>query len=638
MEKPNTPQQGPGADQSSGFYWRYLVWILIITGLFLYWANTTTGPVTTESLAYTEFKQAVRNGRVAEVTIEGQQIRGRYEQQAAPAKPSASEDQPQPQPPRAFTTTIPLVDDPDLMPLLEKQNVTIHAQSAETPWWASALIGILPWILIIALFWWGWKRMQERMGGAGGRDGMFSFGKSKARRFREGATNVRFDDVAGLENAKKDLREIIDYLREPERYLRLGAKIPKGTLLMGPPGTGKTLLAKAVAGEAGAPFYSISASEFIEMFVGVGAARVRDMFKDAKQEAPSIIFIDELDSVGRSRGTGMGGGHDEREQTLNQILSEMDGFQPYEKVVVLAATNRPDVLDRALLRPGRFDRKVVLDLPRKEARKQVLRVHTRKTPLDEDVDLSIIAQRTVGFSGADLENLVNEAALLAGRDGHEKVAMAHVNRARDKIILGEEREGLLNEEERELVAYHEAGHAVLAWELPEADPLDKVTIIPRGRALGATEQLPEEERNNVKFSYLKDRVAVMLGGRVAEKTIFGEVTSGAESDLTQATRLVRRMISQWGMSEVIGPASFPRGEEHVFLGREMAQPPEFSEQTAQIIDKELRKMLEEFENYATETLKKNRHKLDALAKALLEHETIEASQVDRLFKDAEKAA
>ncbi|SCZ55589.1 ATP-dependent zinc metalloprotease FtsH [Thiohalomonas denitrificans] len=637
MEKPNRPQHGPGAESSRSFYWRYLLWILVVTTLFLYWANTTTGPVTTESLAYTEFKEAVREGRVTEVTIEGQDIRGHY---AQPEQPADEEQEPAPQPeePGGFTTTIPSVEDPDLIPLLEQNNVTVHAESAETPWWASALIGILPWILIIALFWWGWTRMQERMGGAGGRDGMFSFGKSKARRFREGATHVRFDDVAGLENAKMDLREIIEYLRDPARYRRLGAKIPKGILLMGPPGTGKTLLAKAVAGEAGAPFYSISASEFIEMFVGVGAARVRDMFKDAKQEAPSIIFIDELDSVGRSRGTGVGGGHDEREQTLNQILAEMDGFQPHEQVVVLAATNRPDVLDRALLRPGRFDRKVVLDLPRKEARKQVLSVHTRKMPLDEDVNLDVIAQRTVGFSGADLENLVNEAALLAGRDGSETVSMAHINRARDKIILGEEREGLLNENERKLVAYHEAGHAVLAWELPEADPLDKVTIIPRGRALGATEQLPEEERHNVKFSYLKDRVAVMLGGRVAEKTVFGEVTSGAEADLAQATRLVRRMVSQWGMSEVIGPASFPRGEEHVFLGREMAQPPDFSEQTAQIIDKEIRKILEEFEKYATATLRDNRHKLDALARALLEHETIEASQVNQLFKDAEKAA
>ncbi len=638
MENPQAPR---GESENRNVYWRSLVWILVVMVVIFFWVGSLEDGGRTEGLAYTEFKQAVREGRVATVTIEGQQISGRYSEpsQAAPQpapdggetlRPSATEAT------QFFTTTVPAVDDPELLPLLEQNGVVVRAETTEAPWWGTLLVGLLPWILIIALFWWAWRRMQERMAGmgGGGRDGMFGFGKSKAQRFREGMMNITFDDVAGLENAKKDLREIVEYLREPERYRRLGAKIPRGILLMGPPGTGKTLMAKAVAGEAGVPFYSISASEFIEMFVGVGAARVRDMFKEAKREAPAIIFVDELDSVGRARGTGLGGGHDEREQTLNQILAEMDGFQPHETVVVLAATNRPDVLDPALMRPGRFDRKVTLDLPRRDARRRVLEVHTRKVPLAKDVDLDIIAQRTVGFSGADLENLVNEAALLAGRDNRDDVEMHAFTVARDKIILGAEREDLLKGEERELVAYHEAGHAVLAWVLPQADPLDKVTIIPRGRALGATEQLPEEERNNVKESYLHDRIAVMLGGRVAEKLIFGEVTSGAESDLKQATRLVRRMISQWGMSEVIGPASFPRSEDHIFLGREMSQPPEFSESIAKLIDDEIRKKLEAIEKHAFETLQSHKSKLEVLAHALLERETVEAFEVERLFQNA----
>lgn len=646
METPQTPQRSP--EDARKLYWRSIIWVLVVMTVAFFWVSRMEPPAGTTSISYSAFKQAVRKGRVAEVTIEGQQIRGRYHEQATqrpPPQPQADNGEGRtvtpPQVPSAagFVTTKPAVEDPRLLELLENQNVVINAESTDSPWWAAVLVGLLPWILIIALFWWGWRRMQERMGGiGGGRDGMFSFGKSKARRFREGMMDITFDDVAGLENAKGDLKEIVEYLREPERYRRLGAKIPRGILLMGPPGTGKTLMAKAVAGEAGVPFYSVSASEFIEMFVGVGAARVRDMFKEAKQEAPSIIFIDELDSIGRARGTGLGGGHDEREQTLNQILAEMDGFQPHETVVVLAATNRPDVLDAALLRPGRFDRKVTLDLPRKDARRRVLEVHTRHVPLADDVDLDVIAQRTVGFSGADLENLINEAALLTGRDKKDQVDMHTISRARDKLILGAEREDLLKGEEREVVAYHEAGHAVLAWVLPEADPLDKVTIIPRGRALGATEQLPGEERQNLKRSYLLERVAVMLGGRVAEQLVFGDITTGSESDLKQATRLVRRMISQWGMSETLGPAAFPRSEDHVFLGKEMAQPPEFSEKVAEMIDAEIRETMSRIEQRARSVLEDNRPKLDTLAHALLERETIEASEVEKLFAEAEANA
>jgi cell division protease FtsH len=401
---------------------------------------------------------------------------------------------------------------------------------------------------------------------------------------------------------------------------------------MGPPGTGKTLLARAVAGEAGVPFFSISGSEFIEMYVGVGASRVRDMFASARKEAPSIIFVDEIDSVGRARGTGLGGGHDEREQTLNQILGEMDGFDPHEAVVVLAATNRPDVLDAALLRPGRFDRKITLDLPDRKARQAILLIHTADVPLDADVDLERIAALTVGFSGADLENLVNEAALLAGRANRDKVCMTDLLDARDKVVLGGRREMIIGDEEKTLVAYHESGHALTASRLPNADPLDKVSIIPRGRALGITEQIPEEEHYNLREGYLRDRIGVMLGGRAAEKLVFGEVSSGAEDDLKQATRLARHMVTHWGMSKRLGPVAFRRGEEHIFLGREMTQQRDFSENTARIIDDEVHDLLEDIDEQVRALLEGQRSLLDALAAALLEKETLDANEIDAILE------
>jgi cell division protease FtsH len=639
MAQNDPPQKPDDGRHTSPFGWRYYVWLLVLLAFVFYWVAITGGQGVAQ-IPYSQFKQDLRNGKIASVTMEGENISGQYKgekkaaaQGKAAKKPEGGE-QAAPAQPKRFSTIKPPYDDPQLATLLDSKNVTVRAEPAGGPWWAKALIGVLPWVLLIGLFYWGSKKMQERMAGAGGQGGLFGFGKSKAKRFRQGMTNVTFDDVAGLENAKRDLREIIGYLKDPERYQAIGAKIPKGTLLMGHPGTGKTLLAKAVAGEAGVPFYSISGSEFIEMFVGVGAARVRDMFDSAKKEAPAIIFIDEIDSVGRARGTGVGGGHDEREQTLNQILSEMDGFEPHETVVVMAATNRPDVLDPALLRPGRFDRKVVLELPRKEARRRILQVHTRKVPLADDVELGIIADRTVGFSGADLENLVNEAALLSGREHKEKVDMAAFTAARDKIILGERREELLSDEERKVVAYHESGHALMAWLLPEADPLDKVTIIPRGRALGATEQTPGEDRHNLKRSYLLDRITVMLGGRVAERVVFGDLTSGAESDLKQATQLARRMVCNWGMSEKLGPVAFRQGEEHVFLGREMTQPREFSEHTAEIVDNEIHDLIAGLEQRAIELMEKHRDKLEALSSALMKSETLESSEVDKLFKKA----
>ncbi len=600
-------------------WWRYLAWFFVLVIFSWYFLNP--GGDDRLTLSYSEFKISVAEDQVAWVKLQGDRVSGEFRQ---PRMSSAKGDG---KLSARFETTLPPVQDPELISLLEKHEVEIHAVSGEANWLTKAMIGVLPWVLIIGLFWYGTRRMQKSLGGFGGPSGLFDFGKSRAKRFRQQDSDLSFDNVAGLENAKRDLYEIVGYLKDPQHYRKLGAKIPKGILLMGPPGTGKTLLAKAVAGEANVPFFSISGSEFIEMFVGVGASRVRDMFESARKEAPSIIFIDEIDSVGRARGTGLGGGHDEREQTLNQILGEMDGFDPHEAVVVLAATNRPDVLDSALLRPGRFDRKITLDLPDKKARRAILDIHAADVPLADDVDLDRIAALTVGFSGADLENLVNEAALLSGRENRETVNMATLLNARDKAVLGGKRELNLGDEEKNLVAHHEAGHALIASLLPTADPLDKVTIIPRGRSLGATEQIPEEEHYNLRQSYLRDRIGVMLGGRVAEQLVFGEVSSGAEEDLKQATRLARHMVTHWGMSEKLGPVAFRRGEEHIFLGREMTQQRDFSEHTAQIIDDEISDLLKDIEQNITTLLEQHRPELESLANALLDKETLEADEI-----------
>jgi len=605
-------------------WWRYLIWFFVIMAFSWYWAS----PVQNQSqiFSYTEFKNKVRDNEVASVTLQGDRVSGSLQQFNVSTETSLKTV------PLRFVTTLPPVDDPELISLLEQHRVEIHARSGEAVWWVRALIGVLPWLLIIGLYWYISGKMQGRMTGTGGPwGGIFSFGKSRAKRFNKGESGVTFDDVAGLENAKLDLREITGYLKNPDHYRKLGAKIPKGILLMGPPGTGKTLLAKAVAGEANVPFFSISGSEFIEMFVGVGASRVRDMFASAKKDAPSIIFIDEIDSVGRARGTGLGGGHDEREQTLNQILGEMDGFDPHATVVVLAATNRPDVLDPALMRPGRFDRKITLDLPDKKSRRAIMDIHAKDVPLAEDVDLDRLAALTIGFSGADLENLINEAALLSGRADKENVNMATLLNARDKVVLGSRRELVISDKEKKLIAHHEAGHALAASLLPNADPLDKVTIIPRGRALGVTEQIPKEERYNLQQSYLHDRIGVMLGGRVSEKIIFGEVSSGAEEDLKQATLLARHMVIHWGMSEKLGPVAFRRGEEHIFLGREMTQQRDFSEHTAQIIDDEICNLIKGIEKEVTKLLMEHRQQLENLAESLLEHETLEADDIHSII-------
>ncbi|MBD3317676.1 MAG: ATP-dependent zinc metalloprotease FtsH [Chitinivibrionales bacterium] len=611
------------------------IWILV-AALAGYYIFTTYNNLDRVELSYSSFKQQVREGNVSSVTIQGKRVRGKFaENYSTPA--GRGQDTVTYQ---AFRTVNPGYDNERLMSLLEENGVTVKAQTAGNQLWLWALILAAPWILIVLWASYARNRMKKQMGGSGGMGGMggpgglFNVGKSRARKYRKTEkTKTSFGDVAGLENAKKDLEEIVKYLTQPKRFLSLGAEIPKGVLLMGPPGTGKTLLARAVAGEAGVPFYSISGSEFIEMFVGVGASRVRDMFNNAKKEQPAIIFIDELDAIGRSRGAGLGGGHDEREQTLNQILSEMDGFEPQESVVVMAATNRPDVLDPALKRPGRFDRQIVLNLPERPARKKILDIHARKVPLEQDVDIDAIARQTVGFSGADLKNLVNEASLLAGRKQKEKVGKDDFEEAADKITLGRRRETSIDEEEQKLIAYHEAGHALVTKLLPKTDPLQKVTIIPRGRALGATQQLPELDRHNLSRDYLLNRIAVSLGGRAAEKLAFDDFTNGGAHDLQQATDLARRMVTSWGMSKRLGAATFTQGKDQVFLGRQMGQEKNYSESTGRIIDEEIQEIVNSMEEKASKLLRDNRNTLDKLVKALIEHETLENGEVERILRE-----
>ncbi|MFO7890454.1 MAG: ATP-dependent zinc metalloprotease FtsH [bacterium] len=579
------------------------------------------------TIPYSEFKKEVKQNRIQSITVKGQQITGEFSEFYLEIDKKNEDTLTY----TYFSTIKPPFEDTELIGLLEKHEVEVKASKKDGSWLQTALIFLLPWILIIGYFvYMGRKMKGGKKGMMGG--GIFDVGKSRVKRYKKGSSNVTFKDVAGLKNAKQDLREIIDYLKEPEKFKTLGADIPKGVLLMGPPGTGKTLLGRATAGEADVSFFSISGSEFIEMFVGVGASRVRDMFNKAKKEAPAVIFIDEIDSVGRSRGTGLGGGHDEREQTLNQILSEMDGFLPNQSVVVIAATNRPDVLDPALTRPGRFDRQITLELPVKDARKEILKIHTQSVPLAQDTDLNNIAARTVGFSGADLKNLVNEAALLAGRKGKNKVEPKDFDKARDKILLGAEREETIEDDEKRLISYHEAGHALIATKLPHADPLQKVTIIPRGRSLGVTEQIPESDRHNLSKSYMLDRITVALGGRAAEKLMFKEMTNGAANDLKHVTRIVRRMITQWGMSERLGPRTFRQDEDHPFLGREMASTRNFSEETARIIDEEIQRILKDMETRALDILKQNRKQLDALSNALLDKETLDGDEIESILK------
>jgi cell division protease FtsH len=590
-----------------------LITILII--VVVLWKQTTSSLRT--EVEYSFFFEQLREDNIKELHfVDHQILRGKWRK--APNDPKTGhtlKDE--------FSTIRPRDEDPELLTLVHQHRIEARADKLETGLGTGMmLMMILPILILMGFLWFMLRRTADPMGGI-----MGGFVRSPAKRFQPSEHQNTFADVAGMEQPKRELQEIVEFLKDAGKFQRLGAQIPKGVLLMGPPGTGKTLLARATAGEAGVPFFSINGSEFIQMFVGVGASRVRDMFKTAKEAAPCILFIDEIDAVGRVRGAGFGGGHDEREQTLNQILSEMDGFQQTEAVIVLAATNRPDVLDPALLRPGRFDRHVTIDRPTRAGRLGVLKVHTRKVPLSDTVDLESIAAGTIGFSGADLKNLVNEAALNAARFGKSAVDRDDFELARDKVLMGPKREEILNEHEKEMTAYHEAGHALLAWLLPETDPVFKVTIIPRGRALGVTQLLPEEERYSVGETRLHDQLVMMLGGRAAEKMVFNEYTAGAEDDLKRATQLARRMVGHWGMSEVIGPVAFRQGEEHPFLGKEIHEMREFSEETARIIDQEVQRFLLDASDRAMKMLTANREKLDHVAHGLLEKEMLDQDDI-----------
>jgi cell division protease FtsH len=521
-----------------------------------------------------------------------------------------------------FVTFLPTFGDEGLFALLQQNNVELITEPAQTVTWWSVLSSLLPFLLLIGIALYFLRRTQNQG------ENVFSMGKSRARLYNKNKERTTFGDVAGAEGTKRELTEVVDFLKNPKRFENLGGEIPKGVLLVGPPGTGKTLLARAVAGEASVPFFSITGSDFMEMFVGVGASRVRNLFEDAKKNSPSIIFIDELDSIGRRRGAGVGGGHDEREQTLNQLLSELDGFEPNINVIVIAATNRPDILDPALLRPGRFDRRVTVDLPTMKDRLDILHIHSRNKPLAEDVNLESIARATPGFSGADLANLLNEAALIAARNYKNVIDVDDIHSATDKILLGLERENMvLTEKEFRLLAYHEAGHAVVAAVLPNSDPVHKVTIVPRGRSMGVTMQLPERDRYLYPREYMLDRLAVMMGGRVAEELFMNTMTSGAENDLKQATQLVRKMILDWGMSKKLGPISLGDERGEVFLGEELGHRREYSEMTARDVDEEIMSFLEAAYQRAKETLQANHEGLERLVEALLDHEIVNGEEV-----------
>lgn len=584
-----------------------LLWML--AGVILVAVFNMFGPrhEPEEKISYSTFLTQVKQGNVSSVTISDQDVTGVMQNN------------------KVFATYLPMSQDPQLLKDLMEKGVTVKGKPPEQPGLLMHLLNLLPWIILFAI--WIYIIRQQTGGGKGG---AFSFGRSRARLLGEDQVKVTFADVAGCEEAKEEVKELVDFLRDPGKFQKLGGKIPQGVLLVGPPGTGKTLLAKAVAGEAKVPFFTISGSDFVEMFVGVGASRVRDMFEQAKKQAPCIIFIDEIDAVGRHRGAGLGGGHDEREQTLNQLLVEMDGFQGNEGVIVIAATNRPDVLDNALLRPGRFDRQVVVGLPDIKGREQILRVHMRKVPLGDDVEANVIARGTPGFSGADLANIVNEAALFAARANKRTVGMLEFEKAKDKVIMGTERRSMvMSESEKKLTAYHEAGHAIVGLLVPEHDPVHKVTIIPRGRALGVTMFLPEGDRYSYSKEHLESKISSLFGGRIAEELVFGsnKVTTGASNDIQKATELARNMVTKWGLSEKLGPLTFGENEQEVFLGHAVTRHKEISESTFGIIDQEVHEIIDRNYKRAEQILKENLEKLHLMAQALVKYETIGLDQI-----------
>jgi cell division protease FtsH len=621
---PRTPKpnrRGPDEPQRPMFSGSWAIaLVLLMIGLMWIWRQSPGN--TGSRIDYRLLWNEIERQNVKSVRFHGEILTGEF--QKAPANPRG-EGTLLP----AFNVVLPVPDDKDLLALLREHGVEITAEPQQVGFAMQFLVFVAASVVTLSIIWFLLRRNSDPMS-----SGMVgNFIRSPAKRFKPSDHQTTFDDVAAMEQAKAELQEIVEFLKSPAKFQRLGAQIPKGVLLMGPPGTGKTLLARAVAGEAGVPFFSINGSEFIQMFVGVGASRVRDMFRTAKENAPCILFIDEIDAVGRVRGAGLGGGHDEREQTLNQILSEMDGFQQTEAVIVVAATNRPDVLDPALLRPGRFDRHVTVDRPTRTGRAAILKVHSRKVPLADDVDLDRVASGSIGFSGAELKNLVNEAALNAARDGRDSVTAEDFEAARDKVLMGPRREEVLSQHEREMTAYHEAGHALLAWLSPDVDPLHKVTIIPRGRALGVTQLLPNEERYNVGERRLHSQLAFMLGGRAAEKLVFNEYSAGAEDDLKRATQIARRMISRWGMSEVIGPVAFRDSESHPFLGKEYHEQREYSEETARMIDSEVQRFLTQADHRAMKTLTDHREQLDRLSQALIDKESLELPEITAILGD-----
>ncbi len=591
------------------FYKNLSMWLVIGLTMILLFNLFNKPQLQHVDISYSDFVNSVESGAISKVTIEGDQITGALR---------GGND---------FKTVAP--DDSELIPLLRTKGVDISVkQKEDTPWYVTILVSWFPMLLLIGVWIFFMRQMQ------GGGRGAMSFGKTRARLMEKGETNVTFKDVAGIEEAKEELSEIIDFLKDPKKFTRLGARIPKGVLLAGAPGTGKTLLAKAIAGEAEVPFFTISGSDFVEMFVGVGASRVRDLFVQGKKNAPCIIFIDEIDAVGRHRGAGLGGGHDEREQTLNQLLVEMDGFESSEGVIIVAATNRPDILDPALLRPGRFDRQVIVPVPDVRGREKILEVYGRKTAVADNIDWPIIARGTPGFTGADLENMVNEAALLAARGGGDKVTMEHLEEAKDKVMMGAERRSMIiTEKEKKITAYHEAGHALVAILLPDTDPIHKVTIIPRGRALGLTQQLPVEEKHTHSKGYLINRICILLGGRSAERLVFDDITTGAGNDIEQASTLARKMVCEWGMSGM-GPLTFGKKEEQIFLGREISQHRDYSEGTAIQIDKEVKELVESANNTAQKLLADNVQVLHDMANALLEKETIVLEDIENIIEAA----
>lgn len=583
----------------------YLLIIMVIIWMFDFYNEKGAKPA---DISYTSFLQHVQQEEIKQVKIVDNVISGKLKDG------------------QEFSTVAP--NDAKLVEKLEAKNVDIKAElPPQPPWWMSILSSLLPMLIIVGL----WFMMMNQSGAGGGK--VMNFGKSRARRYDEDKVKITFKDVAGAEEAKQELEEVVEFLKSPQKYNDLGAKIPKGVLLYGPPGTGKTLLAKAVAGEAGVPFFSISGSDFVEMFVGVGASRVRDLFDNAKKSAPCIVFIDEIDAVGRQRGAGLGGGHDEREQTLNQLLVEMDGFSANEGIIMIAATNRPDILDPALLRPGRFDRQIVVDRPDIKGRTEILKVHVKGKPVGDDVSLDVIAQRTPGFTGADLSNLVNEAALLTARRDKKVINMAEMEEAAERVIMGPERKSrVISDKEKRLTAYHEGGHTIVGMLLDNTDPVHKVTIIPRGRAGGYTLSLPKEDKYYATRSEMLDELKVLLGGRVAEALVLKEISSGASNDLQRATQLARQMICEYGMSDNIGPVTFGHRQDQVFLGRDIARDKDYSEEVAAEIDKEVRAFIEDAYAATEKLLSDNLDKLHVIAKALMERETLEEEEINQLVK------